>query len=294
MPHPLPEKALITAASNKFVPSLLNFIGSIKTNYPNHPPLFIYDLGISSILRSRIEKIERVTILSVPHFTEHWRSCYTWKTYILDTPLARLNFYIDAGTEVLRPLDSLFTKIDQNGYLAVSQGHEITMGTITPPEYFSIFNLETEEVQNKEVIAAGIFGFKNETNISSITDLFFKAGKDGLCIGFSKAEQWKNKGVNSNTIVRNCDRFRHDTTVLSLLLYAHIQDIQIEPLELFDGRINGNPDQYLWSVRMNFSTLTYAKRIAHHDIILYGYYLCFITIKFMYRSLKRFRLHISS
>jgi hypothetical protein len=251
------SKAIITSSSNKFFPSLLNFLGSIKARYPEHPPIFVYDLGLSSFLKKEISQIPGVSVISLPQFVPFWRSCYTWKTYILNQPLADLNFYIDAGTELLQPLDTLFDSIEKNGYLLVSQGHEVTMKDITPTDYIETFDLDAS-VLSHEIIAAGIFGFNAHSDIiRNITRKLYAVGQMGLCLGFSEKEQWKNKGKNANAFVRQCERFRHDTTMLSVLVWKYLAHPIIEPIEHFDGKKSGHPQQYLWSVRMNYSTLTY-------------------------------------
>lgn len=285
-----PSRCIITTASNKFVPSLLNLIGSLKTNYPHHPTIYVYDLGISSFLKRNLEKIENVFILPMPHFVPFWRSCYTWKTYILNTSLADLNFYIDAGTEVLRPLDELFKKIDTQTYLAISQGPIVKMKDITPKEYLTIFN-SPNDLGEKEIIAAGIFGFKKNSEVSNITEKVYAAGKAGLCIGFSKGEQWKNKGKNKNIFIRDCSRFRHDTTILSILLYTYMPHITVEPIELFDGMNHKNETQYLWSVRMNFSHLEYtdtAIKSANNSAILKVFVRIFLYAKAINKTIKKF------
>ena len=131
------DKAIITSASNKFFPSLINLLGSIKKNYPNHPKIFVYDLGLFWMFRKELEQIENVEVLNIPHFCKFWRSCYTWKTYILSHPLSDLNFYLDAGTQILRPLDEIFLEIEKDGYFAVSQ--EVPLSLICPLEYKSLF-----------------------------------------------------------------------------------------------------------------------------------------------------------
>ncbi len=256
----LPERALITSASDKFFPSLLNLIGSLKANYPNHPTLYVYDLGLNSIYKKQLIELG-IELRTVPPFVDHWRSCYTWKTYILKTPLARLNFYIDAGCQILKSLDALFDSIDTQGYVLVSQGHDVLLGEVTPDSYFNIFDVDGE-FKKKEVIAAGLFGFKKgHEDIEKVTHGLYDAGTMGLCLGFSKGELWKNKGKNKNLFVRDCDKFRHDTTVISLLVYKHIQNPVIESVELFSGEQTGKDSQYLWNLRMNYSNLQYASTL---------------------------------
>jgi hypothetical protein len=175
---------------------------------------------------------------------------------MLNTPLADLNFYIDAGNQILKPLDELFEKINRQDYLLVSQGNEVSVEDITPREYMDIFELGSE-FYNKEIIAAGIFGFKKNSSISTLTNKLYNTGVSGLCLGFSKNEQWKNKGRNENTFVRDCKMFRHDTTMITILVYKYMSNPIIEPIENFSGEDTKSPEQYMWNLRMNYSTLRY-------------------------------------
>ena len=251
------SKCIITSASNKFVPSLLNMLGSFEKNYPDHPHIYIYDLGISSFIKKDILKFKEVSIINVPHFVPFWRSCYTWKTYILNTPLADLNFYIDAGCQILRPLSEVFEKIEKNGYYLVGQGKEVFAKDITPKEYIELFEIPADKL-NHEVVAAGIVGFKkNDEQIKKVTSVLYDAGVTGLSLGFSKKDLWKNKGKNKNEFLRDCLLFRHDTTLLTLFVIKYLKGATIESLDLFQGHITGDPNQLVWNLRMNYSKLDY-------------------------------------
>ena len=183
------KSAIITSASNKFFPSVLNLVGSIKKNYPNHPPIYLYNLGLLPSFVAEL-KNEGVTLLEIPHFVPYWRSCYTWKTYILNTPLADLNFYIDAGCEILQPLDGIFAEIEKDGYFAVEQGTRL--GQSTPPEYKDIFKLD-EKLYQMPLITAGIFGFKKNSNISPLLQELHDSGVSGLCLGFPQTNNGKTR-----------------------------------------------------------------------------------------------------
>jgi len=232
-------------------------LGSFEKNYPDHPHIYIYDLGISSFIKKDILKFKEVSIINVPHFVPFWRSCYTWKTYILNTPLADLNFYIDAGCQILRPLSEVFEKIEKNGYYLVGQGKEVFAKDITPKEYIELFEIPADKL-NHEVVAAGIVGFKkNDEQIKKVTSVLYDAGVTGLSLGFSKKDLWKNKGKNKNEFLRDCLLFRHDTTLLTLFVIKYLKGATIESLDLFQGHITGDPNQLVWNLRMNYSKLDY-------------------------------------
>lgn len=279
------SRCIITSASDKYFPSLLNMLGSFKANYPDHPQIYIYDLGLSAPFKKEILKIAHVTILDIPHFVPFWRSCYTWKTYILNTPLAESNFYIDAGCQILQPLDAVFEKIEQNGYLLVSQGPEVLTYEIVPKDYSEIFDIEDRNL-NSEIIAAGLFGFKKDSSIGIVTQKLYNAGQAGLCLGFSQGELWKNKGKNRNIFIRNCLRFRHDTTLLTIFVLKYMKQAVVESIENFDGNKSGRPEQLLWNLRMNYTALEYLN-ILNLNIFTKIYLNLFLKAKMINLWIKR-------
>ena len=77
------NKAIITSCSTKYFPWLINLLGSIKENYPNHPKIYIYDLGLFCTFRKELEKIDNIEVLKMPHFCKFWRSCLHGKLTFL-------------------------------------------------------------------------------------------------------------------------------------------------------------------------------------------------------------------
>lgn len=287
-------RCIITSASNKFFPSLLNLLGSIEENYPNHPDVYIYNLGLFFSFRKQLESIPWVHILDIPHFVPHWRSCYTWKTYIFKIPLTENNLYLDAGNQVLKPLDDVFEKISLNGYLFVSAGDEVKNKDLIPDDYINIFDIKDKTKLDNGILTAGIFGFnKNNKEIMNLTNLLFDCGKIGLCLGFSKNEQWKNKGVNKNNFIRNAKYFRHDNTLFCLLFIKTISNAIIEKVEYFDSKFTDKDNQYIWNLRLNYRKLKYlyfSKKYQTHTLIkiinnIYLY--LFLFLKEINRIIKK-------
>ncbi len=268
-------------------------LGSLHQNFPNHPDVFVYDLGLFYTFRRELKKIPWIKVLDIPHFTPHWRACYTWKTYILNNPLADLNFYLDAGCQVLQPLEPLFEKIDNQGYLAISQGNEVLMKGVCPVSYFEMYDLD-KKFMDAEIIAGGIFGFKKDSMISPVTQKLYESGVKGLCLGYSKNEQWKNKGINKTDVVPDCKMFRHDTTLISILLYKYVPNIVIEPIELFSGSFFGREKgQYIWSIRLNYSKLEFTaasilnKKFNIQSALNRVYIQTFLILKYINKKVKR-------
>lgn len=248
------SRAIITAASNKFFPNLLNLIGSLKVTNPNHPPVYVYDLGLFPTFKKELQSIPGVTLVAMPQFSSFWRKCYTWKTYIFTKPFADINLYLDAGTQVLKSLDKVFLQIETDGYLTVSQALPCHM--VVPKEYISALSISADDLQ-KEVVTAGIFGFsRHHSGIQKVIKATHNASLAGLCLGFSPTEQWKNKSPNRTFFIRDCKIFRHDTTILSIFLHKLMPDAKITDLSLFSGERHDG-EHFVWNLRLLYSKLDY-------------------------------------
>lgn len=250
------ERAIITSCSTKFFPNLINLLGSLNENYPDHPPVFVYDIGLIWPFRLELERMVNVKVLSVPPFVPFWRSCYTWKTYIFTQSVARLNLYLDAGNQVLRPLDEIFEIIDRDDYFTVSQN--LPLKEITPSSFRAIFELP-EYFYEETCITAGIFGFKENSRVTKVVDYLHQASVAGLCIGFSKNEQWKNKGVNKNFFLRDCNFFRHDTTLISIVMHKFFGKYKIHDAMKYGGPFSSSdhPEQLIWNLRLGYKQLQF-------------------------------------
>jgi hypothetical protein len=261
------ERALITAASNKFFPSLINLLGSIKTNYPDHPKMYVYDLGLFWTFKKELNNIPGVEVIKMPKFVSFWRSCYTWKTYIFAHPLARLNFYLDAGCQVLRPLDEIFNILDKEGFFLIEQG--VKFKDIVPQEYKELFDL-SEEFDKEEALHAGEFGFKNNLLQNATLQKVYSWALAGLALGFSPVDAWRNKGKNKSVFIRNCRIFRHDMTLLNIMLRKNFgRNLEVHSGAQFAGGLNNHQNQYIWNLRLNYSTLDYIQaRFLHKKIDL--------------------------
>jgi hypothetical protein len=288
------DRALITSASNKYFPSLINLLGSIKANYPNHPKIYIYDLGLFLTFRKELELLENVQVVKMPKFCAFWRSCYTWKTYIFNNPFATLNFYLDAGCQVLRPLDEIFEKIDRDELFVIGQG--VKFKDIVPEEYKSVFEL-SEEHNDKEALHAGEFGFKNSALVKSLLQKVFDCGLAGLALGFSPGDAWRNKGKDKNIFIRQCKIFRHDLTLLNIILRKYFgNNLNLHSVEQYAGGFKAHHNQYIWHLRMNFKKLDFtALKFLHNGFIWFamlnraviGLMLLVKNFKAMLRQLKQ-------
>lgn len=286
---PMKTKAIITSCSNKFFPSIINLLGSIKANYPDHPPIYVYDLGLFYTFKKELEKIPGVTLVSMPHFCTHWRSCYTWKTYILAHPFADLNFYIDAGCQVLKPLDEDFDIIEKNDYLIIDVN--VTFGDLIPDDYKKMFSVPSS-YDNLKGFSAGIFGFKNTESMTQVLHKTYAAALAGLSLGFSPDNLWRNKGKDKNMFIRKCAFFRHDQSLLNLFFRLQFGDLpNVLSNNTYDSRSpHAIPSQRIWHCRLQAKKLEYTKiNLLHPDNkinILFHINRILINIVWKYKNLK--------
>ncbi len=112
------EQIIVTAASEKYADSLYSLIGSLNCNWPTHPPIRVYDLGLSSKTIEFLTKSE-IEVLNIDPFCQHWREHYTWKVWCICEQKAEIVIWMDAGVLVLEPLDEILRIAKEQGYFIV-------------------------------------------------------------------------------------------------------------------------------------------------------------------------------
>ena len=183
------SKAIATAADKNFAPWLLNFIGSIQSNYPNYPQIYIYDLGLGKSFLKELNSIKNVTVKNIPPFVLHWRACYTWKTWILNDIPGDIVYYIDSATEILKPLDEIFEIINTLDYFIVSQSSfGDPLNIIVSTDLLKRLNLPQDFPKNKEYFWAGGFGYKKNTLAHRLVKEMLNLAIEGWTLGWSKSE----------------------------------------------------------------------------------------------------------
>jgi len=225
------KSAIITAASESYAKQLLALLGSLKSNWPSHPPVVVYDLGLPVSVVDYLES-RNVEVRKVPEFCSHWRQHFTWKIWCWNDIDAETFLWIDAGAVVLSPLVEVFPHIENTGYLVV-------------PNY----RLLAEEASEEACLGCGV-------------DPSFREGKTTLAgnfIGFDKTNELigsiLNKAMELALVEKNIKatdpKHRHDQALISLLIYKNIQS----PL-ILDGNIYlGGPSpilvpgQKVWACR---------------------------------------------
>jgi len=289
------EAVIVTASSDEFFPWLLNLIGSIQNNFPDHPPIAVYDLGLKKSFVKELRAIKDVEVFMVPPFTPFWRSCYTWKLYALKNAPAKIIFYIDAGCEVLKPLDEIFRIIDKEGYFCIDQrycGEDSYLKEIIPEDFarrLGIKNLK-EFCGDKLYFCAGIFGYKRGTRYEDYVSEVFDLAREGWSIGWSLCEMHRNIGRDKTDVIRDCRLFRHDQTVLNAVFYKHLNNLKLhDNTKYADLNRYSHPEQLIWASRRTNRTLKYLSRIIYSNNRIFarffhGLYCLFLMNKYKIKN----------
>lgn len=225
------KSAIITAASESYAKQLLALLGSLESNWPSHPPVVVYDLGLPISVVDSLES-RSVEVRKVAEFCPHWRQHFTWKIWCWNDIDAETFLWIDAGAVVLSPLEEVFPHIENTGYLVV-------------PNY----RLLVEEASEEACVGCGV-------------EPSFREGKSTLAgnfMGFNKSNELMSRilkealelAMVEKNIKATDPKHRHDQALVSLLIYKNIQS----PLML-DGNVYlGGPSpilvpgQKVWACR---------------------------------------------
>lgn len=242
------EEALVTASSASFFPHLLGFIASLQNNFPQHPPLIIYSIDLTSWQKRFLRIIKDVVLEEIPPFVPHWRGCYTWKLYVLKHTPAKRFFYLDASSRILAPLDEILNRLRETAYFFVSQSSfGSTLKDIIPTELARRGGIE---VPSGEYFAAGAIGYERGTPYEHIFDTAYNYAVEGWTLGWSEAEQTRNRGENATSVLRDCALFRHDQSVLNVAAIASGLPLELQSEERYCGFCYVGPDrQLIWNGR---------------------------------------------
>ena len=149
---------ILTAASSAYADSLLAFLGSLRCNWPDHPPVIVHDLGLAAETRRRLE-LDRVEVKPVPEFCPHWRRHFVWKIWACHAYAGEAFLWLDAGIAVLRPAPEIFDSIRKIGYFFVPNG--LQLGPHTTPLLIENLRLRPQWICTLPSMTGGIFGFSN-------------------------------------------------------------------------------------------------------------------------------------
>ena len=221
------DRMIITAASSTFGPSLLALLGSLNLNWPGHPRVRVYDIGLGDETLRVLDDNE-IEVVKVPEFCPHWRKHFTWKIWCWNDAPAHKILWMDSGLVVLKPLDDVFYAIDNMGYFVV-------------PTYHSLIENASEAAcrgcgvdagirKGKMTLAGTFIGFKKECKILQILE-------ESLSVALTEEHVASVEKMH-----------RHDQAIISLLLYKHLGEVVMADGMVYCGWLAPDQvvDQKIW------------------------------------------------
>jgi hypothetical protein len=259
--------ALVTAADAKYAPFLFNALSSIHINFPDHPLIYVFDLGLSRAQKLELDNVSWVRVKPINKFVPHWKAGWSWKPYILTQVEEQYVMYFDAANIVLyRSIALWFLAIKRHGFFGIGNGY--FMHEITPSDYWDMFGLDPIVCGAKPIFGAGLFGFDRASPASQALQKCLSLTVAGWTLGRSASEQ---NPLYGKVPLRDCTLFRADQTLFNLaFLECFGANLLIRDETRYCGRggAHDHPSQYLWYTRRNkYSLLYFNKPLNGYSII---------------------------
>lgn len=225
-----PHRLIVTAASREYGPSVVALVGSVHLNWPDHPPVRVYDLGLDAATRAFLVR-RGVRVDQVPPFCPHWRQHYTWKLWCLADAPARDVLWLDAGLTVLQPLDEIFDSLERQGYF-FSTNHQL-------------LDWEASEEACRGCGVAPDFRLGKLTLPATLLGLR-KEGVTGRIVEEALAVAMVEKNIAATEVTH-----RHDQAIISLLAYKHLGRVSLADGAIYLGQRSPTqvPGQRVWAHR---------------------------------------------
>jgi hypothetical protein len=198
------DRMIITGASSTFGPSLLALLGSLNLNWPDHPRVRVYDIGLGEETLRELDHHE-IEVVKVPEFCPHWQKHFTWKIWCWNDAPASKILWLDAGLVVLKPLDEVFHAISNIGYFVVPTYHPLVENA--SESACKGCGVDTGFRDGKVTLAGGFIGFKKEGKILQIL------------------EEALSVALIEEYIAATERMHRHDQAIISLLFYRELENV---------------------------------------------------------------------
>lgn len=218
---------VVTAASAEHSVSLLALLGSLKLNWPGHPRVLVYDLGLDRETLAILEK-HGTCVRKVPAFCPHWRHHHTWRFWCLNDAPGRDVIWIDARVVVMQALDEVCHEIRRNGYFATTNDERLDAEA--SPEAWEGCSMPGEFRPGKLAVATALVGFRKAGTVRAVL---------AEALEVARVERY----IAARSIF-----YRPDQTILSLLLYKHLGNIALSDSSLYACTLSPSqtPGQKVW------------------------------------------------
>jgi hypothetical protein len=221
------DRMIITAASSAFGPSIFALLGSLNVNWPGHPHVRVYDIGLDDETLEVLDHHD-IEVVKVPHFCPHWRQHFTWKIWCWNDAPAHEILWIDAGIVILRPVNEIFDMLDTLGYFVVPTYHLLTENASEAS--CRGCGVDPTFREGKMTLAGGFIGFHKTGRIQNLLD-------EALTVALTEEH-----------IAATEKMHRHDQAIISLLLYRDMGHVVMADGTVYCGWLSPrqSPGQKVW------------------------------------------------
>ena len=148
---------------------------------------------------------------------DHQAQPYAFKTYAFKQAFNLgydLVLWLDASVWAVKPVEGVFKKIEEQGYIMQEAGHYV--GTWTNDRALDYFNITRDEANTMLMYGnAGLLGLSKHNAIAmEFLYNWHEAAKNGIFAG-----SWNNQN-NSESLSQDCKGHRHDMSVGSIIANA--------------------------------------------------------------------------
>jgi len=207
---------IVTPGFPQQTSSLLALLGSLTLNWPGHPPVLVYDLGLAPQTRRRLHEAG-VAVAEVSPFCAHWRRHFAWRLWCLWQAPARHLLWLDADCLVLRPLDEVLAAARGTGYFFTTT-HE-PLEREASVEACAGCGLEPEFRRGKLALASGLMGFRKQGAVARLLE-----------------EAARVAQVESHLAPSDVGH-RRSQAVLSLLAYKYLGELLLADGRVYHGEV---------------------------------------------------------
>jgi hypothetical protein len=273
------RRTLNTSCDSRYFSRAVNLINSVRKYSSEKIKIRVWDIGLHSFQIYFLNSIG-IEVVKVPAFVSHWNLCYTWKIYVLNNIPEEIVLHLDAGNTLKTDIADIFKIIESDGFFFVDQGVELSK--ITPVRYMDFIN---KDMLQRPVFACGNIGFRRSNNLSDILGEAYHFALRGYCLGYSKKEYPVVGKIKLP--LRNCEIFRHDQTLLNVLIYNSNLNFVLLDHEVYSCRHEGH-DSLIFNNRnrsYKYVCLQQGYKVFFYLLLIDFFYKAEET---MLRLLKRF------
>ncbi|NNJ27518.1 hypothetical protein LzC2_36230 [Planctomycetes bacterium LzC2] len=219
---------LATAASDSHAQSVLVQLGSLRANWPDHPPVTVYDLGMKPAFVAAIEP-HAARVVRVPPFVPHWRRRMCWRGWVMRDLGKSLYIWLDGGVLALRPLTDMVQQTVERSYFCSTNLWPL-LPNVNPR--LKVHSGKTdEELGRIPSINSGIYGLDlADPRAAALRDEFYEMTLD--------------EGLFTATHHLH----RHDQPALTLLLWKYFGNVLYADARIYGGWESpaSAPAQAIW------------------------------------------------